>query len=128
MSPYLGTWELDPSRSQYERGEPPPRGIYRISRSDRGLRFDVEWTDQEDEPRTLSFDLSFRETTNVDGAMVDMRLDDADGLVTEVSAGAAVVARATRVLEDDGAVLAVTQSGPDPAGGTFANRSWYRRG
>ncbi|RIK40643.1 MAG: hypothetical protein DCC57_19415 [Chloroflexi bacterium] len=41
---FLGVWELDPSQSVYELGEPPARGRYVLSYDGTYLHFDMDWT------------------------------------------------------------------------------------
>jgi hypothetical protein len=41
---FLGTWILDPATCDYEQGEPPLAGTYRIDDVDGTLHFHVEWT------------------------------------------------------------------------------------
>ena len=41
---FLGTWILDPTSCQYEQGDPPRAGSYRIEDVDGTLHFHVEWT------------------------------------------------------------------------------------
>ncbi len=54
-------------------------------------------------------------------------LVDRSRLDSTASLQGKLVAHATRVLDEDGATLAIVQSGTRPDGSSFANRSLYRR-
>ncbi len=52
---FLGTWILDPRSCDYQQGEAPQAGTYRISESDGRLTFEVQWTDQAGASQQVEF-------------------------------------------------------------------------
>ena len=53
---FLGLWVLDPDSCQYEQGDPPRSGSYRIEETPDGrLAFHMEWVDAEGEAHKASF-------------------------------------------------------------------------
>lgn len=53
---FLGLWVLDPESCQYEQGDPPRSGSYRIEETPDGrLAFHMEWVDAEGEAHKASF-------------------------------------------------------------------------
>lgn len=65
LDPFLGVWELDPSRSVYEVGGAPRRATYVLEAVDhegtRALRVAMAWISAEGEPLSLAL------VTHVDG-------------------------------------------------------------
>lgn len=65
LNPFLGVWELDPSRSVYEVGGAPQRATYVLEAVDhegtRALRVAMAWISAEGEPLSLAL------VTHVDG-------------------------------------------------------------
>lgn len=123
--PFLGTWRLLPDASRYESGPPPREGRYRLEPAgDTALRFQVDYVDAAGEAKQLTFTVAF---SAPDAEGVGMCLVDARTLDTHVRQGGQVLAHARRTLSEDGQRMTVTQSGPAPGGGTFANVSVYAR-
>lgn len=55
-SDFLGLWQLIPESCQYEQGEPPRSGFYRIEENADGtLQFTAEWTDHEGKDQSVMF-------------------------------------------------------------------------
>ncbi|MBT8494396.1 MAG: hypothetical protein KJO07_15175 [Deltaproteobacteria bacterium] len=54
-SGFLGTWVLDPRSCQYQQGEPPQAGSYRISEVGDELRFQMQWVDADGEKHQVEF-------------------------------------------------------------------------
>ena len=53
---FLGLWVLDPDSCQYEQGDPPRAGSYRIEETPDGrLTFHMEWVDAAGEEHKASF-------------------------------------------------------------------------
>lgn len=44
-SSFLGTWILLPDTCEYEQGDPPREGTYRIAEGDGCLEFTIDWVD-----------------------------------------------------------------------------------
>lgn len=89
LDPFLGVWELDPSRSVYEVGGAPQRATYVLEAVDhegtRALRVAMAWISAEGEPLSLAL------VTHVDGI--------ARPIATEAKAAPTGDADAT--MEDD---------------------------
>lgn len=52
---FLATWHLVPASCQYEQGDPPRSGTYRIAEEGDELVFDIEWVDAEGREQSVSF-------------------------------------------------------------------------
>lgn len=53
---FLGLWQLVPESCQYEQGEPPTSGVYRIEEKEDGtLKFTAEWVDAQGKSDSVSF-------------------------------------------------------------------------
>lgn len=130
--PFLGTWKLDPSQSQYEFGPPPKTGTYTLSRQGERLRFDVAWTDHNDQPFQVSFDMipDGQQHPYDNPAVADFvsltRVDERT-LDSATFKGGQQIAYASRALSADGRTMTVSQSGSTPQGQTFTNVSVYHR-
>ncbi|MBZ0121163.1 MAG: hypothetical protein K8H88_29480 [Sandaracinaceae bacterium] len=127
VAPFLGRWVLSPSRSRYEHGPVPRAATYAIEGDDTQLRFTIDWTPAQGETLHVTQALWFPVPTKVDDAEVTMRLIDARTLETIVREDEREVARATRVVSEDGRELEVTQSGEMGDDERFENVSVYTR-
>lgn len=130
---FLGVWELDPTQSDYELGEPPARGRYGITYDGTRLHFSIDWTTATGQEMATTVDAlpdgqdhpyadnpAFADTINY-------TLVDAHTLDSTAKLRGQVVGYARRVLAADGQSMTITQSGRGPDGRTFSNRSVYRR-
>ncbi len=129
---FLGTWMLVPGSCEYEQGDPPQEGTYRIAASGDELVFDIRWTDAEGRRDAATF------RGRPDGAPIPFAGGDlADELRVE-----AVSARDLRKsalyrgkermitqlqLDETGGAMRVTQVVIFPDGGHLANVSIYRK-
>lgn len=52
---FIGTWTLIPESCQYEQGDPPRDGTYRIAQEGARLRFTIDWTDASDNAQQVTF-------------------------------------------------------------------------
>ena len=52
---FLGKWILDTTSCEYEQGEPPKSGSYRIIEEGAELVFFMDWVDAEGESHSMSF-------------------------------------------------------------------------
>lgn len=129
---FIGTWLLDPASGQYEQGEPPRSGSYRIEEAGGRLAFHMEWIDAAGEAHAASF------TGTPDGKPEPFAGGDlADALsVTPVSwrelnSAAYWKGRermiASRQLDDDGGAMRVIQAVRLPGGERPTNIAIYLR-
>lgn len=133
LASFLGVWELDPSQSVYELGEPPTRGRYALRYDGTHLHFDMDWTtaagqemattvnaipDGQDHP--YADNPTFADTINY--TLVDSHTLDSTAKLRDKITG-----YARRVLAPDGQTMIITQSGRGPDGRGYANRAVYRR-
>lgn len=130
---FLGTWLLDPESCQYEQGDPPRSGSYRIEEAGERLAFHMEWIDAAGESLSASF------TGIPDGTPEAFPGGDlADAMsVTPVSRRELNSAAfykghermvASRQLDDDGGAMRVIQVVRLPNGESPTNISIYLRG
>ena len=129
---FLGTWILIPESCEYEQGDPPRSGRYRIEERDGHLSFTVEWTAADGTHHDVEF------AGLPDGVPVAFAGGDAvDALsITPVSAhelrssgywrGEELMV-AQRQLDDTGMAMRVTQMVRLPDGSRPANVGVYRR-
>lgn len=131
LEPFLGTWRLDPHKSRYEVGRPPLDGAYTLSHNGEHLHFDIEWTAPDGKPQQQAVDaIPDGQEHPYTGPGVDSvcyTLIDAVTLDSTASHAGQVIAHARRVLQAGGTQMEIVQAGPLPNGGSFANRSLYRR-
>jgi hypothetical protein len=130
MPAYLGTWQLIPELSHYDRGGPPDRGTYKIEDRDGVLHFTIDWTSN-----GQSFSISYighadgRPVPNphpgVDAASV--RHEDDFTLSSRAVAGGVEIARALRRVSRDGTLMSVLQDNADGKGSFASILQVYRR-
>ncbi|MCR9160776.1 MAG: hypothetical protein ACE37F_03930 [Nannocystaceae bacterium] len=130
---FLGLWQLIPESCQYEQGDPPKAGTYRIEEMPDGtLEFTATWTDAEGKEGSVSF------SGFPDGTKMPFNAGDlADALAIE-----AVSARelnsyayldgrelmvAQRQLDATGQAMRITQIVRLPSGESPGNVAIYRR-
>ncbi len=129
---FLGLWQLIPQSCQYEQGDAPTAGSYRIEEGDDGvLVFTAEWTDADGKTDAVSL------SGKPDGIKVPF-----EGKLVDAFAVEAVSARelnsyayfegrelmiAQRQLDASGQAMRITQVVRLPGGHSPANVSVYRR-
>lgn len=129
---FLGTWILLPESCDYEQGEPPASGTYRIEERDGRLEFAMDWTDSAGKTHHAEF-----------SGVPDGRREPFDGgeladalSVTAVSAreltsaayrNGAELMVAQRQLDDTGSAMRVTQLVRFLDGTHAANVGVYRK-
>lgn len=129
---FLGTWMLIPDSCDYQQGEPPSAGRYRIEERDGELGFRIEWTDAAGAEHEVSF------SGTPDGEPRPFAGGDlADALSIEAASqrelNTAAYFRgaqrmvAQRQLDDTRMAMRVTQLVRFPDGSSLANLAVYRR-
>ncbi len=130
---FLGWWRLIPESCNYEQGDPPTDGWYRIAEEpDRTLSFTARWTDSDEKRHEIRF------AGPPDGSRVPF----AGGELADALAIEAVSSRelnsyayyrgvermvAQRQLDGTGQAMRVVQLVRLPGGASPANVSVYRR-
>jgi hypothetical protein len=128
ITPFLGTWIMDPSRSAYSGGEPPRSGRYTLALS--GDRLDVSITGElaSGDPIVVDYSLDLLADTVLTAGPVDRvrTILEPNRLCTIALAGSDAVARAWRILgaPDE---MTIVQSAPDAVGVWRDDVSVYRR-
>lgn len=131
-SRFLGQWILDVDLCDYEQGEPPKSGSYRIEQKGDALVFHMSWVDAVDELNNMSFQGKpdgvpepFDGGPLADALSItspsEHRLDSfafRDGEILMV---------ATRRLSEDGLTMTIEQTVNLPDGTSPSNRSIYRK-
>jgi hypothetical protein len=129
---FLGLWVLVPESCEYEQGEPPVEGTYRVSEEGGVLTFQMAWTDAGGARHQLQF------SGVPDGVPAPFAGDDlADALSLTAESPRELTSRAyyrgvermvaQRQLDETGAVMRVTQLVRLPSGESPANVAIYRR-
>ena len=130
---FIGTWILIPESCDYEQGEPPQGGSYRIeAAADGRLEFFIHWVDAEGEAHSATF-----------GGVPDGRHapypggDLADALSIDAVSPRELTSRAfyrgkermvaQRQLDEHGLAMRVTQLVRLPDGQSLANVAIYRK-
>jgi hypothetical protein len=130
--PFVGTWELQVEQSEYEVGEPPASGLYRIQPQGEGYLVTMRWETADGQQREMSY------TSIADGKdyayenpevaeFVSMTRVAERRLVSATKKGGQMIAHACRELAEDEQTMRVTQSGVRPDGTWFDNVSIYKR-
>lgn len=130
---FLGLWQLIPESCQYEQGDPPKTGFYRIEENkDGSLAFTAEWTDADGKPNSMSFS-GFPDGTKTPfnaGELADSLAIEAIS-ARELNSYAYLDGReqmvAQRQLDDTGNAMRVTQVVRLPNGESPGNVAIYRR-
>lgn len=129
---FLGTWLLLPETCEYEQGDPPASGLYRIEDRDGRLHFHMEWTDAQGAPHQLEFSGTpgAGKEPFAGGELADALAIDAKSR-RELTSYAYYRGRecmvAQRQLDETGSAMRVTQLVRLDGGHSFANVSIYRR-
>lgn len=130
---FLGLWQLIPESCQYEQGDPPRSGTYRIEEAPGGVvSFEAHWVDASGESQSVRFA----------GPPDGQKMPFAGGELADALAVEAVSERelntyayyegkelmvAQRQLDASGQAMRITQLVRLPMGQSPANVSIYRR-
>ncbi|AXS42248.1 hypothetical protein [Breoghania sp. L-A4] len=132
IAPFLGAWILDIEASDFEQGEPPLSGSYRIEAADFGLTFHMRWIDANGKEEAVSFtgmpgtrDERLKQSGLADA--LALYLETGGGLVSEARREGKVIMRAVRRLADNGATLIIEQTVHLPDDTSTTNTMVYRR-
>ena len=130
--PFVGTWELQAEQSQYEVGQPPASGLYRIESEGAGYLVTMQWQTAVNESKEMSYtsipdgqDYAYENPEIAE--FVSMTRVDERRLDSATKKGGQRIAHARRELAEDGQTMRVTQSGLLPDGSWFHNVSVYKR-
>ena len=130
---FIGAWILLPESCNYEQGDPPRAGTYRISEAEGGaLDFEIGWIDSGGEEQVVRF------SGVPDGGPAPIEGGElADAISVSAVSARELTTRAywrgkermvaQRQLDDSGAAMRVTQLVRFDDGTTLANTSVYRR-
>jgi len=129
---FIGLWILDRETCDYEQGEPPRSGSYRIDEQDGQAVFEINWVDAQGQSHQMGFKglpdgepVRFEAGPLADSLSIsapsDDRLDSAayrDGIE---------LMTARRTLSADGNNMEIVQTVHLPDGQSPANTATYRR-
>ncbi len=128
---FIGLWVLDPNSCDYEQGEPPQSGTYRIAPDGVEVVITMAWVDAEGEQtmtfrgvpdgKPVRFDAGPLADSLAIAAVADDRLDSA-----AYRAGVELMT-AKRTLSKDGASMTVVQTVHLPDGTAPTNTAVYRK-
>ena len=129
---FLGDWTLDVATCEYEQGEPPQSGTYRIEASGDEVNIAMDWIDAEGESHHVSF------RGRPDGSRMPFNggpLADALAITApsqkELNSAAfrdgVELMTATRTLSDDGVRMIIEQTVHLPDGTSPTNVGVYHR-
>ena len=129
---FLGSWRFDPAGANYQLGEPPQSGLYRIEAEDGGYLISMEWTTVEGKLHQLSYHgspdgINYPYENPAIADTVSMTRVNEHTLDSSSIKGGVVILHARRVLSKDGQTMTVTQSGIGPQGQPYSNVSIYVR-
>jgi haloalkane dehalogenase len=130
---FLGTWELDPSQSNYEVREPPASGVYSIQPDEDGYLLNLAWTTAHGDGMEMAYQAIpngkiYPYTENPAAAdAISMTRVNEQRLDSASFRGGNQIAWASRILSSDGQVMTVDQSGLGPDGERYHNLSVYHR-
>ena len=130
---FLGTWELIPELSIYQKGDRPASGVYEISKAGNFYHFKVRWkATPESAEQTIQFsgpsDGSKQSFSPVaPGAPDGFRMEKVDELTLDSwgYVGETEVSYARRIASQDGSLLSVVQEVELPDGSLFRNFQVY---
>jgi hypothetical protein len=129
---FLGTWVLEPGSCQYEQGDPPRAGTYRIAERGDELAFRVDWTDAEGHEQSVEFGgVPDGVAVPFDGGALADALSITAVSERELRSAAfkdgVELMIAQRQLDETGAAMRVVQVVRLPDGSAPANVAIYRR-
>jgi hypothetical protein len=131
---FIGTWELDPTQSDYQFGMPPQTGLYRIAPGTNGSGYMISmtWTNAQGHESYAAYTAMpdgvqyAYENSDMADTISMTRLDDRT-LDTAIYKDGNCIAYSVRFLSDDEQTMTIIQSGFAPDGSQFDNRSVYVR-
>lgn len=131
---FLGIWALDPAQSQYQFGQPPQAGLYRIASGidSSGYMISMSWTDSQGREAYAAYSAMPDgveypyENSDVADTISMTRLDERT-LDTAIFKNGECIAYSLRQLSDVGDAMRIVQSGFAPDGSRFDNYSVYVR-
>ena len=128
---FLGSWRLVPEVSLYEFGDPPRSGDYTLAAEGDVLHVSIAWVDAQGEPGHTEYggpmDGSEIPVDDEGSPVLTLHRVDERTLDSAVRLAGKQVAGARRVASEDGALLAVVQTGRTPEGQPFRNFSLFKR-
>lgn len=130
---FIGAWILIPESCNYEQGDPPLEGSYRISETEHGrLDFEIAWTDSGGERHAVSFSgVPDGEPAPLEGGELADTMSVSAVSARELTTRAYWRGKermvAQRQLDESGAAMRVTQLIRFDDGTTLANTSIYRK-
>ncbi|WP_417670200.1 hypothetical protein [Roseibium sp.] len=132
LAPFLGTWILDPTESDFEQGDPPKSATLKIEDNFGMAIFTMNQVGADGEVTNDSFEAlpDGPEVKLGKSGLVDaMRLvfESDRNLVSEARRGGLTIMKANRELSDDGTTLTVTQTVHVVDVASFTNVSVYKR-
>ena len=129
---FLGTWIMQPEQNDYQFGNPPQQGSYKIETEGDGYLVTMDWMTADGKEMTMSYnaipdgkEYPTDPATGVD-TMSMTRISD-NVLDSAAMKDGVVVAYGTRILSEDENTMTVKQSGKTPNGQEFINTSVYLR-
>ena len=132
IDPFIGTWQLDPSKSNYELGEPPATGWYRLEATETGYLITMAWTTQAGQAMEMAYEgtpdgkvYPYADSDVVDA--ISMTRVSAVQLNSASFMAGQQIAHAARIMSEDGRVMTVVQSGNRTDGTLFQNTAVYRK-
>lgn len=133
VDPFIGTWVLDPNQSQYQYGNPPVKGSYKISTKVDQYVFEMKWETQDGTEHEMSFQAmpdGVERPYYDDPAVADsIRLTRIDRLTldSETRKGGDITARASRQINEEENTMKVVQTGKTPDGQQYTNITYYAK-
>lgn len=129
---FLGTWELIPEMSQYELGQPPRSGIYKVSASGSGYAIEVDWTTPEGALAHLAYhaipdDQVYPQADNAFADATSMTHVGERRLDSSAFKAGRLTLHVSRILSENGLTMHVCQTNHTPDGAELRNRSVYRK-
>jgi hypothetical protein len=129
--PFYGEWALDPTQSQYELGNPPASGLYRLAAAGDAIAVTMIWDTVDGQHFEQRYEvIPDGKDYPYDSSAVDAlmcALVDPVTLDTTAKKNGQIVAHGRRTLSADGQTMTIVQSGQTPQGQSFRNLSVYRR-
>jgi hypothetical protein len=128
--PFIGVWELDPDTLDYQHGRPGRRALYTIESLPEGLRFVLDADDADGKRMHHVYGGNLDgDDIPIPGTPLTLALGKPDEYTIEstLKEDGRVLDRWTRVVQEDGDTMLITQHGFCPDGKPFRNNGIYRR-
>jgi hypothetical protein len=129
---FIGSWILDPASCQYQQGDPPKAGSYRIEEEGEQLSFAMQWIDSAGENHEARFSGPY-DGTKVSFAGGDLADELCIEVVSERELNSEAYYRgkrrmvAQRQLDETLTAMRISQVVFLPDGSHLANVSLYRK-